>query len=303
MLSLSQLEVGQYRNGDSGMPPEPPEDFDMAKFNRGRWFFRNNIYSCTTAMFFSLIIGMNIPEFLEALIFTDASNTPKKAFKRYLFTYGHVLKWHYGDIWEKGSESQKSILIVRSMHDRVREKMSEHFGERERKFLSQYDMGVVLSGFMGSVIMYPNYVGIHCTKSDLDDYVYFWYGVGHMLGIEKEFNICAHGFEQAFTFCKDIERVVYENMKKPPAELSMMSGALLQSISQGRSLTLFTYPAMSALSVDLMEKKRLVALSIPDVIRYNILNFVFFIIRHFSPLRTLLNKGIEKVHGLTFVNV
>jgi hypothetical protein len=57
-------------------------------------------------------------------------------------------------------------------------------------WVSQYDMSLVQSGFMGLIVMYPEKLGIRCTPSDLSDYCYFWYGLGHLLGINHENNMC-----------------------------------------------------------------------------------------------------------------
>jgi len=303
IMFLRRLEDGRQRHGDSGHPLELPPNFDMTKFHRGRRFFKDNIYSCSKAMFFSLVIGMSIPEFLEALVFTEETNTPAKALKRYLYTYGHVLKWHYGNVWQKDSAAHNSILLVRSMHEKVRNKMHAAKSNKDRLFLSQYDMGVVLSGFMGGVIMYPNFGGIICSRNDLDDYVYFWYAIGYLLGIEDKYNICANGLDYALTVCKEIEQdIVYKSMKTPPVEYTEMTNALLHSVTKGRSLTLLTVPVISALSIDLMEQKIVYSLSFSDTVRYYTWKVIFFSIRHCFFLRNMLNKIVEKAHGLTFVS-
>ncbi|XP_035827730.1 uncharacterized protein LOC101846682 [Aplysia californica] len=303
MMSIAYLEDGKYVNGDSGEPHTIPDAFDKDKFHRGRRFFKDNLYSCTMGMFFSLIIGMSIPEFLEALIFTGESDTPKKAIRRYVMTYNHVLKWHYGNVWEENSAAKNSILFVRSMHEKVRSKMHLGLGTKHKKFLSQYDMGVVLSGFMGCIIMYPRFGGIVCSRSDLDDYVYFWYVIGRLLGIEDKYNICANGLEQAFKFCKEIEQeVVYNCLQAPPSKYKEMTSAVLNGVTNGKSLTLLTYPVISAISIELMGQKYSDSLSFPDLIRYAIWKVLFFSIRHCSWFRYLLNLIIERSHGLTFVD-
>ena len=123
MLPLSYLEDGKLIDGDSEAPHAFPVDFDMDKFHRGRHFFRDNVFSCSITMFFSLIIGMSIPEFLEALVFTGETNSPQKAMERYLMTHKHILYWHYGNIMEFGSTAYNSIKTVRAMHAHVRSKM------------------------------------------------------------------------------------------------------------------------------------------------------------------------------------
>ena len=304
-VSLRTLERGKFCDGDEGYDRSLPQNFDIAKFHRGRQFFRNNVFSCTLSMFFSLIIGMSIPEFLDALIFTQQSDTPSKALKRYVHTFIHVLKWHYGNVWEQDSMAKKSIVFVRNLHENVRKRMEKDIQNHKRKFLSQYDMGVVLSGFMGGVIMYPRHGGIICSRKNLEDYVYFWYGIGHLLGIESEYNICSSGLDQALAFCKEIEQdIVYRNLKDPPPMYEEMAGHLLQAVTKGRSFTLLTIPVITALSIDLMEQPQIQRLKPADTVRYYIWKVMLFCIRNFSFLRSKVNismeKGMEIHHGLLF---
>ncbi|CAG5135842.1 unnamed protein product [Candidula unifasciata] len=304
-LRIKDLECGRLLDGDCAAELSPPDEFDMARFHRGRMFFRDHLFSCSIAMYFSLVIGMSVPEFLEALVFTQQSDTPVKAFRRYIKTFHHVALWHYGNIWEKDSKAQKSICDVRQIHKVIREQMQKRFEGREvRKFISQYDMGVVLSGFMGAVIMYPEDAGIRCSLDELDDYVYFWYGVGHLLGIEKKYNICAHGLTQALTFCKSIEQdIVKKNITNPPPEFQHVTENVIKAFQGGRGpMSLLTFPVISALSYEYIVGDS-GKLSFPDTVRYLIWKLIFFTVKHVSWFRIYLNQRIERACRLTFINV
>ncbi|BFZ07190.1 hypothetical protein BsWGS_10229 [Bradybaena similaris] len=303
-LQIKDLECGKLVDGDSAAALSPPDDFDMDKFHRGRRFFRDNLFSCSVAMYFSLIIGMSVPEFLEALVFTEQSDTPAKAFQRFAKTFHHVALWHYGNVWEKDSNAQKSICQVRQMHKMVREQMKKRYeGRGTHKFISQYDMGVVQSGFMGAVIMYPEDGGIRCTLDDLDDYVYFWYGVGHLLGIEKKYNICAHGLTQALTFCRSIEQdIVKKYIANPPPEFHHLTENVIQAFQGGSwPVTILTFPVVSALSYEYIMGES-GKLSLADTVRYLIWKLIFFGIKHISSFRMFMNQRIERKSRLIFLN-
>ncbi|KAK3732659.1 hypothetical protein RRG08_009340 [Elysia crispata] len=225
LKDLKYLEDGIHEDGDSGADLIPPKDFDMAKFDRGRNFFRDNLFSCCVGMFFALILGLCFPDFLETLVFTNKSETPRKAHRRYVSTFKHIASWHYGNVWKKGSEAQKSILIVRKMHKRVRAEMAK---DGRGHYLSQYNMVLVQSAFIAFPLMHSQNFGIKASVASLDDYVYFWYGIGHLLGIDPKYNISSHGVAQAKFFCENIrDNVVVPNLKYPGEDFYKMSNALV----------------------------------------------------------------------------
>ncbi|XP_059142155.1 uncharacterized protein LOC131929791 [Physella acuta] len=295
-MYLKRMEIGKQEAGDTHLQSfEPPTEFNMNKFNNGRKFFKEHLFSCCIAMLFSLIIGMSIPDFLEALLFTRESDTPKKALKRYLRTFKHVASWHYDNVWEKNSLAQNSILTVNKIHNKVREDIKSL---TLKKPLSQYDMGVVQSGFMGAVIMYSDKAGIKCSESDLDDYVYFWYGIGHLLGIDFKYNICSNGLSQAFNICKEIEHeIINVFLANPKPEYFYLANTTVAAFQGGsKTLTLFTLPVISAMFMTL----KWTDLSFSDKVRYSIWKFIFFAVKHCSFLRRYINNRIEKTFNLHF---
>lgn len=300
MLRLRDLEDGKYICGDSEKPLLPPDDFDMRKFERGRQFFRDHIFGCINAMFFSLIIGMSVPELLNALVFTGESSTPQKAQKRYLQTFRHVALWHYGNVWDEYSEAHKSIVKVRNMHKKVRVQMEEHSKKNGKLFLSQYDMGVVQSGFMGCIVMYHEYFGIKCSAQDIDDYVYFWYGIGHLLGLEERYNICAYGASQAQSLCKEIEEIVVHNLKNPAPDFNFISNATISGFSgERRFLTILSFPVIHHLALEAMSRNR-EPLCVSDNIRCYLWKLLFLCTKSFPLFNNFVRTTVEKVFGLAF---
>ncbi|GFN96524.1 hypothetical protein PoB_002303000 [Plakobranchus ocellatus] len=58
--SIKDLEEGKKEDGDSGTDVSPPEGFDMDKFNRGRLFFRDNLFSCSVVQLFRVRAGHSL---------------------------------------------------------------------------------------------------------------------------------------------------------------------------------------------------------------------------------------------------
>ncbi|KAK3603087.1 hypothetical protein CHS0354_015783 [Potamilus streckersoni] len=267
---------------------EPPDNFDKNKFDRGRQFFINNIWSCTLAMIFSLIVGLSVINLLDVLVFTQQSDTPKKAFARYLQTYIHILRWHYGNVFKPDSVAQKSIKSVRQIHNRVQENIMS--ARHDNKiYISQYDMAVVQSGFFGAIIMYPSKFGIHCKMADLDDYVYFWRWIGYCLGVRDENNICLDGYKLAYKLCKDIEKeLLVPALKDPPKDFPQMSSAL------ARSAPLVLSPeAVIAFSMEAFQEEWRPKLSIGDHVRMYFIKGLVCLVYYVPGIRYIMNSIME----------
>uniref|UniRef100_A0A2C9LBT7 ER-bound oxygenase mpaB/mpaB'/Rubber oxygenase catalytic domain-containing protein n=1 Tax=Biomphalaria glabrata TaxID=6526 RepID=A0A2C9LBT7_BIOGL len=294
LRSITDLADGVMIDGDQQETLLPPDEFDFEKFNRGRQFFVQNVFSCTVAMYFSLIAGLSIPNLLNALVFTDESSTPQKSFHRYLKTFHHVASWHYNDVWDLNSAAYKSIQYVRKKHMDVRNQMHLQSPNNKIRFLSQYDMGIVQSGFVGLIILYAENFGIKCKESDLDDYVYFWYGIGHLLGIQKKYNICAHGFHQAKRFCRDVEfDVKHRYLHDPPIEFFTLMHALIRAFNPIEWVYIFTFPVVLKL-FHCLDNYKWLHISFFDYLRFYMLKLFFFIMRHSDKFKRLLNHKFEQ---------
>ncbi|KAL3842533.1 hypothetical protein ACJMK2_020534 [Sinanodonta woodiana] len=290
-MELEKFKKGALDKGEIGdfdRLYEPPDDFDKNKFDRGREFFINNIWSCTLAMQFSLVLGLSVINLLDVLVFTQESDTPKKAFARYVQTYVHILRWHYGNIFKPGSVAQNSIKLVRQIHNHVQENIMS--ARHDNKiYLSQYDMAIVQSGFFGAIIMYPSKFGIRCTVADLDDYVYFWRWIGYCLGIRDEYNICHGGYKLAYKLCKDIEKeLLVPALKGPPKDFPQMSSAFVRSGSLALSVE-----AVIALSMEAFQEGWEPKLSFGDHLRIYILKGLVCLVYYVPGIRYVFNSIVE----------
>ena len=253
---IQRLQPGEDTLSDDGPSTDlfdsVPKELDMAKFERGKQFFIRNVCGCIKGMFLSLIVGLSLDRFLNDLVKTGETSDPVKSFRRYLRTTVHVLKWHYGNIWDKNSEARQSILSVRRIHYKAREYLNkvdeqlkkEHtddgkdFGYEQKQgpssnqlHISQYDMALTQAGFIGMIILHPRRCGIRCTESELDDFVYVWRWIGYLLGIQDDYNVCVGGYRQAYTICKAIEmEIILPSLANPPKDYEPMANAFLYGV-------------------------------------------------------------------------
>ena len=170
---------------------------------------------CVLAMLCSLVAGLSVVNLLDPLVFTNDSNTSKKSLKCYLDTVRHVTLWHYDDILNPNSSARKSLKKVYDMHSHVNKSMIKE-GINGRH-VTQYDMSLVQSGFIGYIIILPRKIGVQDSKTNLEDFVYFWRWTGFFLGIGDNNNICINGDEDASGISKQVwDEVVYPSLLNPP---------------------------------------------------------------------------------------
>lgn len=256
---------------DSGNDDGIPEYFDRQKFDRGRMFIQNHALSCLLAMKFSLVCGLSVSNLLDVLVATGKSSTPRDSIRRYLRTAFHVVKWHYGDIWNRHTLAGKSIRAVRQIHNGAREFMidltKENGKHNDKVWISQYDMSLVQCGFMGALIMYPDKFGIRCSIKDLDDYVYFWRWVGYLLGIKDRNNICYGGYVTAYNICKEIEQnILIPAMKDPPEHFLPMAKAFKDGEKLLFKVSPFSVRGMMSFSLEAMGEKYSQPMELSDMI-------------------------------------
>ena len=99
-------------------------------------------------------------------------------------------------------------------------------------YVSQYDMGLVQSGFFGAVMMYPKQFGVYCTDKELDDYIFVWRVIGYCLGIEDEFNICRGSLAETRALVKEIEQIcLIPALEYPPKDFDKMADAYIDGVN------------------------------------------------------------------------
>ena len=122
---LKDLQLGTDLIGDSKLPIyKPPAWYDEEKFIRGQNFFRLHVAAVGLSMHCSLVSGFSIVNLLEPLVFTNESNTPEKALRRYVLTFYHIFMWMTGDLFDRSSKAHRSIVTVRGMHRNVAKRMA-----------------------------------------------------------------------------------------------------------------------------------------------------------------------------------
>ncbi len=306
-MRLADIKRGEHVRGDCGAPPEQaPQWLDKEKFRRGQLFFQKHILSITNAMNVALVIGFCLRNLAEPLAYTKQSDEPKKSLRRYLKTFYYLLVWHTGDVWEVGSQAYNEVQSVRKMHSTVSKNMNKevpntHSGEplkateqneKDNLYFSQFDMALVQSGFMGLPVLYPREFGIHCTISDLEDYIHFWRGIGYLLGIDDQFNICSGNYAETFLICKDIETLLMLPAGENPCkEFNTLANAYCGGINLMVKMPLFSPSAIFAFGYKISGRK-VPKLDWPDTLRYWFQCFQVALFWMFPQLELYLNNII-----------
>ena len=251
-MNIEILKKGSTDNGDCGNDPKTPPDWmDLERFRRGQQFFQRHIAVATFALHCSLTVGFGVSNLVQPLAFTKKSDTAPKALRRYLKTFVHVVLWHTENVWDEKTQGHRSTQVVRKMHNTVRKNLTSQI--QGKSHLTQYDMAIVQAGFMAAIVTYPSNFGIKCTKEELEDYVFFWRGIGYLLGIKDEFNICSRNYDETYRLCKQIEyEIVYRGLLEPPAEFETLSNAYINGVNLLSRFRLFSRESVIAFALDHM---------------------------------------------------
>ena len=297
--------------GDSGSSPDsPPEWLDQEKFKRGQLFFQKHVIAIINILYQSLTIGLGLRVLLEPLVYTKQSHTAQKSRKRYLQTFFHLLAWHTGDVWQPGSRAYKSVQDVRKMHNRVSQSMnskkknendhgcpisSADSSKKGGLYFSQYDMATVQFAFVAGVVLYPRQFGIDCSVSDQEDYIHFWRGIGYLLGIQDNFNMCSGTYTETLQICKDIEEHNLPELRNPPKESHSMAKAFSDGINLFFKVPVSSVAAIHALwYYDLKYKITAPCLGFSDWLRLYFLRLIVFLCWWFPFVEVFLSKQILK---------
>nr|CAD7258037.1 unnamed protein product [Timema shepardi] len=209
---LQLLVEGTSVCGDSKNARDTrPDWLDLEKFRRGQKFARDYLFGLVFAEMLTLLGLFSFPDSLQPLIFTRGSDTPFKAFKRYLSTVTRVKSWYEDDIWSSETRGQRNLQTVRAMHNGVRhrlnlesemtlkqplwckltEELRQDFSSScpyspatriysaprggNRVFINQADMAVTQFGFVGLMVLYPKRFGAGgASEDDLEAFCHLW---------------------------------------------------------------------------------------------------------------------------------
>lgn len=186
--------------------------------------FQNHILSMFTSMMAGLLSLMFVPSIVKVLSTTRKSETPIKAFTRYLSTLNHVLEWYKSPI-----ERLESLKKVRHLHTKANAVALNNLGVG----MTQFDMLVTQWAFVGPIFIIPERVGMNALeKKDLEALAHFWYLIGFYLGLKDEFNLCAGSAEEIQHFSRAIlTQVIKPSLESPDPLKQNMADALLIGIN------------------------------------------------------------------------
>lgn len=179
-----------------------------------------------------LLLSFYFTKNIKTLRSTGASDSPAALFRRYLSTVRHVRGWYEGDVWAPGHPARASLAAVKAMHARVAARMQQRRTSADADvgvYVSQWDMAVTQWAFVGTLVLFKGNVGLHgVSDADVEALVHFWRGVGWLLGIEDEYNLCAGGLDDVEEACRAMlkEEYVVRVRESNPESLSMIRGVV-----------------------------------------------------------------------------
>lgn len=89
--------------------------------------------------------------------------------------------------------------------------------KRSVGIISQRDMAITQFGFMGFILLRHQRMGMKVKQEDLDAIVHMWRVLGHLLGIEDQYNLCTDSYDGTVQRLKEMfHHVVTPVMYKPP---------------------------------------------------------------------------------------
>ncbi|KAL0110130.1 hypothetical protein PUN28_013637 [Cardiocondyla obscurior] len=242
--SLRYVLPAIFENGDCGRKANAKPDWlIMDKFYRGQRFAQRYFSVISISDLMGLIQIFSFSDGLKPLILSERSNTPYRAFERYLRTIRTFRIWYTSDPWCKGTPAYCDIQRVRKLHRAMRRKLcKKNFEEIDRdskiqnawcpmlgkitrdfadacpveknfqcpytmtrtRGLNQGDMSGTQFASMGLIVLYPEKFGIHdASDEDLEAFCHLWRGIGYLLGIEDQYNFCRGSLQDVRQRTKD----------------------------------------------------------------------------------------------------
>ncbi|CAG7729842.1 unnamed protein product, partial [Allacma fusca] len=224
------LKLSEHVPGAPETAPLFPPWFDLELARTGQEFACKYFAQLVFANIMSLVGGLADLPTRRAIFLTRKSNTPERAFKRYLSTAQQVHLWYHSDILDPSWA--KSISTVREIHIYVinyleslnstaskfnvnPENNLTGFQPNERLWtafkmdiaklnsedqplemeVKQYGLQMAIWPFIGLAILNPEPLGIAMPSEEkgLQGFVHLWSVIGYALGTDEQ-NI----------YCKDV---------------------------------------------------------------------------------------------------
>ncbi|RLU24865.1 hypothetical protein DMN91_002956 [Ooceraea biroi] len=243
--SLRFILPASFKDGDCDRPADnKPDWLDMEKFRRGQKFALRYFSTICISNLISLLQIFSFSDGLKPLILSQKSNTPYRAFKRYLSTIRRVRNWYTSDPWCENTKAHHDIQMVRKLHHGMRRRLCEMDNEEidratkmsqpfcpavetlmkdfagtcpmarslqnpytmnRMKGINQGDMSGTQFAFISMMVVYPEQLGAHNpNEEDLEAFCHLWRGIGYLLGIEDQYNFCNDSLQEVRQRCRDM---------------------------------------------------------------------------------------------------
>ncbi|CAG5080576.1 Oidioi.mRNA.OKI2018_I69.PAR.g9652.t1.cds [Oikopleura dioica] len=167
---------------------EKPDYYDDKLFHEGREFYRKYKGACIFSMALSVVAGHVFENVTKVMVFTKRTETSRSAFWRYWKTAERVNSWLVDDVFDSSTKGHREILNTVRIHKAVAKKINkEEAAPKSHVWVSQSDMAHVLVGFAGPIVVAPRFFGIQ-DENELVAYLHTWRVLGHLLGIDDQYN-------------------------------------------------------------------------------------------------------------------
>lgn len=92
-------------------------------------------------------------------------------------------------------------------------------------------MALTQFGFMGFIVLTPHKLGVQVSRKDLEAFVHFWRVIGHLIGIQDEYNLCTDAYESTRIRLKMISEEIYRPyLENTNNDFFVMSKALIEGL-------------------------------------------------------------------------
>jgi hypothetical protein len=210
------ITEAKVRNHDNGAKTaKMANDYDKELADLGCRVFERHIFSMFVCMLSGLLCLMYVPTIVQVLERTKQSKDAPSAFKRYLHTLNHMMRWYDS----RHEERLASLKLVRRTHNHV----------ARNGIITQYDMVLTQWGFIGPALLFPTKLGMgSVTKRELNALRYIIYLVGQSLGIDEDLNLCVNSLAETSKYAQIIlKEVINPSLTSESDSSRVMSDNLL----------------------------------------------------------------------------
>lgn len=142
-------------------------------------------------------------------------------------------------------------------------------------------------------VLYPQKFGINISDYDLECLLHFWRGIGYLLGVTDQFNLCGQGsLEEVKLICKSIlNNEIIPSYKECPDSCEMSKGIIL---SVKPYIHLLTWESFEKYISEIIEVQFSLVLDWYSRLSYNLMSIAFNFLLRIYLFRFILN-GLLKL--------